>query len=286
MSINLDKIVFLNGNFLPISKAHVSPLDRGFLFGDGVYEVAPIYQLKPFQLEAHLARLRKSMNAIGLPSEIIGKDFEAHILELIKRQTWKDQALYIQITRGTYSMRDHAFPKETIPTIFMMCSELSPIDKNYISSGIAAITTTDHRWHYCEIKSISLLGNVLARQSAIVQDALEAILIRDGFLTEGAASNIWIVRDNCLFAPPKNNNILPGVRYELMPTLCHKTGIPLTIRPLLREEIAKADEIIMSAALKGLLPITTLNGCPVGSGTPGPVFSALWQAYEDLKQLT
>src|SRR6266536_3878839 len=191
--------VYLNGKFLPIDEARISVLDRGFIYGDGVYELVPVYQREPYRLPQHLARLQRSLDGIRLVNPHRDAEWQAIIRELIARQPFDDQGVYFQVTRGA-AKRDHAFPKDTPPTVFMMSNPLASPSREQIETGVAVVTANDERWLHCDLKTISLLGNVLARQLAADQGAVEAILFRDGYLTEASASNVLIVKNGTIFA--------------------------------------------------------------------------------------
>ena len=204
-----EQIVYLNGNFLPVADAHVSVLDRGFIYGDGVYELVPLYGREPFRLPQHLARLQRSLDGIGLANPHTAAQWEALIRDLAARQPFADQGVYFQVTRGA-AKRDHAFPKGVPPTVFMMSNPLPTPTREQVERGVAVVTAEDNRWHRCDLKTISLLGNVLLRQLAAEQGAAETVLFRDGFLSEASASNVLIVKDGTIIVPPKDNLILPG----------------------------------------------------------------------------
>lgn len=275
-----DPLVYLNGDFTALSAAKVSVLDRGFLLGDGIYEVVPAYAGKPFRMAQHLARLTRSLAAIAMPNPMTDEQWQALVARLMAETGPVDQYVYLQVTRGV-AKRDHAFPKgDVTPTVFAMSTPFNRPTPEVWNAGLKAITAADERWLHCEIKSISLLGNVLARQSAVEQGAHEAILFRDGYLTEGAAANIWVVKDGVLLGPPRNNLILEGIRYGMMQELSVLQGIPFEMRPITRAEVDAADELLLTAATKEVLPILELDGRPVGTGQPGPVFAKLRAAYD------
>ncbi len=275
--------VWLDGRWVRPQDACVSVFDRGFLLGDGVYEVVPVYGGRKFRWQQHLARLRRSLAATGMRNPHDDDGWTRIVDELIARHPWPDQFVYLQVTRGV-APRNHAFPPADVaPTVFAMTSELTVPSAELRACGIDAITRVDERWLHCDIKSTSLLGNVLARQAAVDAGAAECILIRDGFLTEGAAANIWVVRNGTVFGPPNDHLVLEGIRYGLLAELAAATGIELQIRRILREEVQSADELILSSATRELLPITRLDGRAVGNGTPGPVFQALYAAYQQAK---
>ena len=278
-----SQIVYLNGEFLPIEQARVPVLDRGFIFGDGIYEVVPVYGGRPFRWPQPLARLSRSLAKVGIANPRDDAGWTALVGELVRRHPWPDQFVYLQVTRGV-AKRDHAFPKGVAPTVFAMSSEFVPPPAAQRERGVAAVTLPDERWLHCDVKSTSLLGNVLARQAAVDAGAAECVMFRDGYLTEGSASNLWVARNGTLLGPPRDNLILEGIRVGLLDELCASAGIPLDVRRITREEVLAADELIMSSATKEVLPVTTLDGRPVGSGRPGPVYAALYAAYQAAKQ--
>jgi D-alanine transaminase len=279
----MTQTVSLNGEWMPLEEARIPVLDRGFVFGDGVYEVVPVYGGRKFRWAQHLARLKRSLAAVSIRNPHDEAGWTRLVDELVARHPWADQFVYLQVTRGV-ARRDHAFPPADVtPTVFAMASELVAPPAAQREKGIAAVTLPDERWLHCDIKTTSLLGNVLARQAAVAAGAAECVMFRDGFLTEGAASNIWVVRHGTVFGPPKDNLVLEGIRYGLLAELAPEAGVPLEIRRILREEVHAADELMMSSATKELLPITQLDGRPVGSGRPGPVYAALYAAYQRAK---
>ena len=278
-----EQIVYLNGEFVPLSEARVPVLDRGFIFGDGVYEVVPVYGGKPFRWPEHLARLTRSLAKIGIRNPSEASDWTALVEALVARHPWRDQFVYIQVTRGV-AKRDHAFPKDATPTVFAMSSELAELPAALRERGVPAISLPDERWLHCDIKSISLLGNVLARQAAVEAGAFECVMFRDGYMTEGSASNIWVVRNGTVLGAPRDRLILEGIRVGLIEELCAGCGLPLEMRRITREEVFSADELLLSSATREVLPITSLDGKPVGDGRPGPVYARLYAAYQSAKR--
>jgi D-alanine transaminase len=277
-----DPLVYLNGELTPLSEAKIPVLDRGFIFGDGVYEVIPMYARKLFRAREHMARLARSLASIGIPNPYT----EAQWLELVskveKAHPAADQLIYMQVTRGV-AKRAHAFPKEVTPTVFIMTNPLVLPTKDAYENGVACVSMDDKRWLRCEIKSVSLLGNVLAAQHAAENGAVETIQFRDGFLTEASASNVWIVKNGKLMGPPRSNLILEGIRYGLMEELSAKHGIPMESRPITREEVFAADEVMLTSASKEVLPVVAIDGKTVGTGKPGPVARKLYEAYQVAK---
>ncbi len=274
-------MIYLNGKFMPIEEACIPVLDRGFIFGDGVYEVIPVYSRKPFRLIEHLNRLQHSLDGIRLKNPFSNDEW-SHLLEqLIAKNDGEDQYIYLHITRGV-AKRDHAFP-QVPPTIFIMSNPLLPPPAELLVSGASAITATDNRWIRCDVKAISLLPNVLLRQMAVDVQAVETILIRDGFLTEGAASNIFVVKDKMLLAPPKSHLMLPGITYDVVLELAVANQIAHEVREVSETEIRAADEILLTSSTKEIMPITKLDGKPVGNGKPGTMFSQLHDLYQQYK---
>lgn len=275
-------MIYLNGKFMPIHEAFVPVLDRGFIFGDGVYEVIPAYSRKLFRLNEHLNRLQHSLDGIRLKNPYSNEEWRHLLEQVIDYNDSDDQYIYLHITRGV-AKRDHAFPVNVTPTVFIMSNPLLPPPAALLGSGVSAITTVDNRWIRCDVKAISLLPNVLLRQLAIDAHAVETILIRDGFLTEGAASNIFVVKNNVLLAPPKSNLMLPGITYDVVLELAATHQIPYEVRQISETETRNADEVLLTSSTKEVLPITTLDGKPVGNGKPGAMFSRLYALYQDFK---
>lgn len=277
-------MIYLNGKFLPMEQATVPVLDRGFIFGDGVYEVIPVYSRKPFRLSEHLSRLQHSLDGIRLQNPHTEAEWADLIERIIELNEGEDQYLYLHITRGV-AKRDHAFPRAATPTVFMMSNPLLTPPGELLVSGVPAITAKDNRWGRCDIKAISLLPNILLRQLAVDEQATETILLRDGLLTEGAASNIFVVKDNLLLTPPKDHRILPGITYDVVLELAKAHGVPHAVRDVPESELRTAQEIMLTSSTKEVLPITRLDGQPVGNnGAPGPVFHQLNQLYQAYKQ--
>lgn len=274
--------VYLNGVFMPLAEARIPVLDRGFIFGDGVYEYVPVYSRKPFRMREHLSRLQASLDSIRLANPLDEAGWAQRIHTLISAQDFDDQALYIQITRGV-APRDAAFPANTPPTVFMMASPLVPPPVTLKASGVGAVTAVDNRWLRCDIKSVSLLANVLLRQQSVDANCAETILLRDGYLTEGSASNIFVVQAGVVLAPPKSNLMLSGITYDLVLELATQHGLPHTVRPISEAELRSADELWMTSSSKEVLPIVRLDGKAVGEGKPGPMalrMDALYQQYK------
>lgn len=275
-------MIYLNGKFLPMEQATVPVLDRGFIFGDGVYEVIPVYSRKPFRLSEHLSRLQHSLDGIRLQNPHTEEQWAGLIERIIELNEGDDQYLYLHITRGV-AKRDHAFPRGVTPTVFIMSNPLLTPPAKLLVSGVSAITARDNRWGRCDIKAISLLPNILLRQLAVDAQAMETILLRDDLLTEGAASNIFIVKDGLLLTPPKDHRILPGITYDVVLELAETHGVPHAVRDISELELRTAEEIMLTSSTKEILPITQLDGQPIGNGTPGPVFQQLDRLYQAYK---
>jgi len=275
-------IVYLNGSFVPLPDARVSVLDRGFIFGDGVYELVPVYAREPFRLPHHLARLQRSLDGIGLPNPHTNGEWEAILRDLVARQPFADQGVYFQVTRGV-AKRDHTFPQGVPPTVFMMSNPLASPTREQVERGVAVVTAEDNRWHRCDLKTISLLGNVLMRQFAAERGAVETVMFRDGFLTEASASNVLVVIGGTIVVPPKDNLILPGITYDAAVEFAGEAGVPVVTRPVPKEEALHADEMWLTSSTKEVLAVTTVDGKPFAGGTPGPVFRRIWDVFQKRK---
>lgn len=275
-------IVYLNGEYLPLEQACVPVLDRGFIFGDGVYEVIPVYNRKVFRLEHHLQRLKNSMQAIRLNNPFTDTEWSKIINNVIERNDAGDQSIYLQITRGVAN-RDHRFPGDVAPTVFVMSNLFVMVPHDQLEHGVSAITLDDIRWQYCSIKSIALLPNILLRQQAVEQGAAEAILLRDNEVTEGAASNVFIVKDGIIITPPKTDCLLPGITRDLVVEQAHEHGIPIKEVIITGDDLIAADEIWLTSSTKEILPVTQLNGQVVGSGKPGPIWKQMYALYQEYK---
>jgi len=275
-------MVFLNGKFLPIEQAMVPVLDRGFIFGDGVYELIPVYSRAPFRMEDHLARLERSLAAVRIKNPYTREKWREIILQLVAQQPSKDQAVYFQVTRGV-AKRDHAFPAGVEPTVFVMANPLVNPPRELVEKGGSAVTAVDNRWLRCDIKSISLIGNCLLRQVSADAGAQETILFRDGKLTEASASNVFVVKRGVLLSPPKSNLILPGITYDVVTEIAQAGKIPLEFRDIAEAEVRSADEVWVTSSSKEILAIVTLDGKPVADGRPGPLFKRAFRLYQEFK---
>ena len=286
-----DLPCYLNGEFSNLREARVSVMDRGFVFGDGVYEVVPAYDGRPFRFEEHMARLDRSLGELRIANPRTRAEWRELVIELIERHARQqgkpaaetNQLVYLQVTRGV-ALRDHVMIPGLTPTVFAMSNRLYIYGAEERARGVACVTADDFRWKKGHIKSISLAGAVLARQASADQDAAETIMFRDGFLTEAAASNVWVVKGGKVLGAPRDNLVLEGIRYGLLEQLCGEAGVPFELRRVAREEVLAADEILLSSATKEVLPVTRLDGRPVGNGRPGPIYEKLYAGYQQAKQ--
>lgn len=286
-----DTPCYLNGEFTRLCDAKVSVLDRGFIFGDGVYEVVPAYGQRLFRFDEHMARLDRSLSKLRIDNPHDRAHWLGLMRQLVARHAEQtgaaDQLVYLQITRGV-ALRDHVMPADIQPTVFMMVSEMKPPTPEQRHQGVSCVTARDFRWERGDIKSISLLGNVLARQISADRGAAETVMFRDGYLTEAAACNVWVVHEGAVLGPPRSEHVLEGIRYNLIAELCDELGIGFNLRPISEAEVMAADELMLSSATKEVLPITRLDGELIGHGAlkgkPGPIYGRLYEAYQRAKQ--
>jgi len=276
-------MVFLNGRFLPLEQATVPVLDRGFIFGDGVYELIPVYSRSPFRMDEHLARLERSLAAVRIANPYARDRWRSVILDLVAQQPGEDQGVYLQVTRGV-AKRDHAFPAGVAPTVFAMSNPLVNPPAELVEKGAAAVSAPDNRWLRCDIKSISLIGNVLLRQVSADAGAVETILFRDGILTEASAANVFVAKNGLLLSPPKSNLILPGITYDVVVEIAQQLGLPLDFRDIREAEVRAADELWVTSSSKEILAVVELDGKPVGDGRPGLLFRRAWEGYQEFKR--
>jgi D-alanine transaminase len=280
-------MIYLNGEFMPIEQARIPVLDRGFIFGDGVYELVPVYSGHPFRFGEHMRRLRNSLDAIQLKNPHSEQEWARLTAEIAKKNGGGDLQIYYHITRGVQTRRDHAFPANVTPTVFMMANPLVTPAAGLIEHGVDTVSAEDIRWLRCDIKSISLLANCLRRQYAIDHDAVEVVMFRDGFLTEGSASNVFVVKNDKLLVPPKDNLILPGITYDVVLELAAAHCVTCEIRRVAEAEVRSADELWLTSSTKEVLAIKMLDGTPVGSGAmagkPGPLFRKMHAWYQQFK---
>lgn len=281
---------YLNGEFTELPNAKISVMDRGFIFGDGVYEVLPVYGGRPFRFEQHMARLERSLAELRIANPMNRTEWAAVASKLIADYAQStgtggqngDQMIYIQVTRGV-AMRDHVMPQDITPTVFVMSNKMSVPNEAVRRQGVACVTADDFRWEKAHIKSTSLLGAVFSRQISFDAGATETVMFRDGYLSEAAASNVWVVKNGQVLGTPNDNLVLEGIRYGLIEELCQQQGVVFSLRRISREEVLQADELLLSSASKEVLAITTLDGQPVGSGRPGPVAERLYAGYQQAK---
>ena len=282
---------YLNGDYSTLAKAKVSVMDRGFIFGDGVYEVVPVYGGKLFRFEQHMARLDRSLRELRIPNPMEHARWRDIGLRLVAEcaavtgdaVASSKHVIYIQVTRGV-ALRDHVMPPDLEPTVFVMATPMKVPTDEQRSEGVACVSADDFRWEKAHIKTVSLLGAVLSRQISADVGALETVMFRHGMLSEAAASNVWMVKDGTVFGPPKDNLVLEGIRYGLIEQMCRKEGIPFSLRRIARTEVFEADELLLSSATKEVLAVTLLDGKPVGNGKPGPIYKKLHAAYQRAKQ--
>lgn len=276
-------LCYLDGEYTALKDARISVLDRGFIFGDGVYEVVPVYGGQPFCFDEHMARLDRSLAELQIANPLTLAQWRGIVMRLVEAGGDAPQAVYFQITRGV-APRDHAMTHGVHPTVFVMVNPLPPVADAVRARGVACVSAADFRWQKAHIKSTSLLGAVLARQISVEAGAAETIMFRDEWLSEASSSNVWIVKDGGLVGPPKDHLVLTGIRYGLLERLCAECGIPFALRRISREEVFGADELLLSSASKEVLPVVTLDGQAIGIGRPGPIYQALYAAYQEAKQ--
>jgi D-alanine transaminase len=282
---------YLNGEYTLLPDAKISVMDRGFIFGDGVYEVIPVYAGKPFRFAQHMARLARNLTELRLPHPLTEAQWLDVVSNLIAHYAdytgasakLTEQMVYIQITRGV-AMRNHAMPEDITPTVFAMTNEMIQPTTEQRATGVACVTADDFRWQKAHIKSTSLLGSVFARQISVDAGAVETVMFRDGYLSEAAASNVWVVKNGTVLGPPRDNLVLEGIRYGLIEKLCEAQGLAFELRRIHRDEVLATDELLLSSAAKEVLPVTTLDSQPVGDGLPGPVYHALYAGYQTAKK--
>jgi D-alanine transaminase len=272
-------ICYLNGAYVPLKEATVSPFDRAFLFGDAVYEVVPVYAARPFRLRQHLERLDRSLDGIRMPPPMPHGDWAHLCQELISRNAADDAYLYIQVTRGAEFGRNHAWPEGLKPTVFAYCTELEPLPAAILDDGVAAVTAQDIRWARRDIKATALLGNILLKKLAADAGAFESILLENGELTEGSSTTVHVVKNGVVHTPPNSQHILPGTTRDVVTELADLLSIRNVSGPVPESALRGADEIWLAFSTRGLLPVTKLDGASVGTGRPGPLFKRLSIAF-------
>lgn len=275
-----NKTVYLNGQYLPLHEAKISVLDRGFLFGDGIYEVIPAYSGRLFRLPEHLERLENSLAGIRLNNPHTREEWQNILTPLLDANY--DQYIYLQVTRGCATKRDHAFPENIQPTVFAMCSNIVPFEGR--NAGVKAISLDDSRWELCNIKAITLLANILLRQQAVEQECAEAVLVKDGYVTEGAASNIFAVIDGLLITPPKGGSILPGITRDVILEIAEKNNIPYSEEVISLEALKTASEIWLTSSTREIIPVVEFDSEKIADGKPGPVWLHMNQLFQAYKQ--
>ena len=285
---------YLNGEFLPLDAARISPMDRGFLFGDGVYEVIPVYSRRPFRLDEHLARLGRSLTAIHLANPLPIDGWRDVVTGLVAAAQWEDQSVLLQVTRGPMAVRNHAFPAQVTPTVFGLVEPLHTPPAELREIGVTAVSAADFRWLRCHVKATSLLANCLLRQMAVEAGCAETLLFRDGILTEGAASNIFVIKDGVLLAPQKNHLMLTGITYDVVLEIAAAHGLPTEIRDIPEDEVRTADEVWLTSSTKEVLPIVAIDNRRIGKvdvgdtlaerGIPGPIYRQMYGWYQDFKR--
>jgi len=275
--------VYLNGEFIPLEEACVPVMDRGFLFGDGVYELIPVYGGRPFRQSQHMERLDNSLRSVRMENPL-QRDAWERIFARLTGSTSDDQLLYLQVTRGMDRIRNHLFPQGVEPTVLVMAWTAVPRDPDISATGVAAVVLEDNRWHRCDIKATALLGNVLLRQAAQDAGATEAILVRDGLVTEGSSTNPFVVQDGEVLTPPASNRLLRGVTRDLVLELARGTDMPCAERHITRDELETADELWISSSSREVQPVTLLDGKPVGEGVPGALWRRMDGLFQDYKQ--
>ena len=278
---------YLNGEWIALADAKISVLDRGFIFGDGVYEVISVDTLDgiraPFRPIEHFARLQRSLGLVRIENPLSDDQWLDLTADVIERHPWPRQLVYIQVTRGK-AKRDHPFPAGVEPTVFVSTSPWPAIPAEQIERGVAAVTHADERWLHCDIKSTSLLGNVLMKQYAIDQGASETVMLRDGFLTEGSSTNISVVKNGVVSMPPKTTQLLPGITVDGVAQIAEEHDLRVDVRPVGDKELRSADEVWLSSSGRELLAIVSLDGAPVGSGRPGPLFRNMYAWFQQAKR--
>jgi D-alanine transaminase len=272
-------ICYLNGDYLPLSEARVSPLDRAFLFGDAVYEVVPVYAARPFRLLEHLERLERSLEGIRMQAPLSHAEWAQVCRELISRNSGDDLYLYIQITRGAEFGRNHAWPEGLRPTLFAYASAMEPLSAQLLDRGVSAITAADTRWARRDIKSTALLANILLKKLAADAGAYETILLEDGDLTEGSSTTVHMIKNGVIHSPPNGHHILPGTTRDAVTELAARLSLPCRSLNVSESQLRAADEIWLAFSTRGVLPVTQLDGKAVGDGKPGPIFRRMHQAF-------
>jgi D-alanine transaminase len=274
-------ICYLNGDFLPLSEARVSPLDRAFLFGDAVYEVVPVYGARLFRLREHLDRLNRSLAGIRMSPPLSHAEWARLCEDLIARNSAGDAYLYLQVTRGAELGRNHAWPEGLEPTMFAYITPLEPVPASFLDKGVSAVTAADTRWARRDIKSTALLANILLKQLSADAGAFETIMLENGELTEGSSTTVHVVKDGVVHTPPNGPHILPGTTRDVVTELAGRLGVRVESVRVSEAKLRAADEVWLAFATRGVLPVTMLDGAAVGAGKPGPLFKRMSAAFAD-----
>jgi D-alanine transaminase len=275
-------MAYLNGEYLPLEECKVSVLDRGFIFGDAIYELIPVYNSKPFCLEAHLERLARSLDQIKISNPHSKDGWKQIINTLIEQSGLNQLSVYLQVTRGV-AKRDHAFPANILPTVFGMTSAWPAVNPDMYAKGLSAVTVEDMRWDRCDIKVTSLLANVMKKQQAVECNADEAILIRGGDVLEGSATNVFIVKSGQVMTAPKNNLILPGITRDVVVNVLNENNIPLLEQAPTLKQLQQADEVWITSSTKECAPVTIVDSNQVGSGKPGELWHQVYKLFQERK---
>ncbi len=278
-------IVYLNGSYLPVAEANVSVMDRGFLFGDGVYEVIPVFGDNLLRVDEHLTRLQNSLHRVSMANPFNNDEWQKIFSQLLSKNQGEDRAIYLQISRGAYPTRDLTINKDYPPTVFVMVLQVTLPDMDVLSAGISVITVDDFRWQACDIKSTSLIANVMLKQQAKAEKVEDAILIRNGIVTEGTASNVFLVKDGAIFTPPTGVQLLPGITRDLVIEIAENNAIIVQQQEIKEAELYRADEIWMTSSTREIAPVIRLNGGAVGSGAAGEMWQRLMDLYQQHKRL-
>ena len=276
-------VCYLNGEYLPLREARISPLDRGFLFADSVYEVLPVFEGRMFRFREHFDRLARSLREIRLASPHTHEQWLTLLEELIRRNGGQNMYVYVQVTRGMEYGRNHAFPATVTPSVFAMASPLPVLTDELRANGLAAITVEDFRWGRCDIKSTALLANVLMKQQAADAGAQEAIIVREGQVMEGSSTSVFVVTRGKVATPPNSNRILPGTTRDAALELA-QGALTVEIRPVSVDELRQADEVWISAATRDVIPVTRIDGRAVGEGRPGPLWRRMERSFDELRR--
>lgn len=279
-----EAVVYLNGEYLPRSRARVSVLDRGFLFGDGVYEVIPVFGGRPLRQTEHLDRLQRSMDRVSLSNPLSRDEWDRIFQRLLQDNPGDDRSIYLQVTRGAAPIRDLSLETDIQPTVFVMVNDIRPVDYARLESGIEAITVEDFRWRACDIKSVSLIANVMIRLQANARNVMDAVMVRDGLVTEGTASNVFLVHGGVVSTPPKSDCLLPGITRDLVIELAQANGIKVEQRDIRQQELLTADEIWLTSSTREIAPVVKLDDRVVGDGVAGEYWKKVIAIYQDYKR--